>query len=461
MNRRELLQLGALASGSMLTKCTKLKPSKPNVVLLVADTLRADHVGCYGCTRPLTPYIDAFSERATRYPYAWMTASWTLSSHASMFTGLFPFEHFAHYYNPKIKDSYESNGRNELPLDDRFISLAEVFRREGYKTGAISANTGYVNHEFGLNQGFDYFDVRYDFAPDTNERVKRWLSLIADKPFFLFVNYMDAHGPCNTAPCHRVIAEPIERPRRLYLDLYQTINKSGGYAPEDRLALYKKHYDLGTCNVDKGIGWLLSHLKRLNLYDNSIIVFTSDHGEMLGEHNLFAHGMDISEELVRVPLIVKALGQKRAAVDETPVCAVDIPQLIFDRLRGKLGSRCFECFPHLPRQHPIIVEQYYALVSALRDFGSRFWRVRRAVYETPYKFISCSSGQNALFNLDRDPLEQNNLIGSMPNLSATLAQRLKTFLAKGPSNPETPPEYIKEFKLDEEAAQQLKALGYF
>ncbi|MCP4644702.1 MAG: sulfatase [bacterium] len=464
-SRRRFLKHLACAVPSVAIGCGRLKPRDPHVVLIVLDTLRADHVGCYGCSAPLTPNLDAFADEATRYTRAFSTASWTLSSHASMFTGRFPFEHFAHRYDQDLSQGGPSSafGRNELPLAGKFTTLAEVLQGGGYETVGVSANRGFVNRTFGLHQGFRFFDSRYEFGPAVNERIQRMLDIDRDMPLFLFVNYMDVHGPCNTAPCPRVATEPIARPPKLWVDLFDQIVGTKGPPIEKDLELYKTHYRLGVANADAALGDAIRSLKKKGLYDNAVVMVTSDHGDYLGEHGLFLHGTDIHDETIRIPLLVKAPGQRAGTQDDCPMSCVDFLDLIAKHLSPGLHRACTDVFPYRPGNHPVVAEQYFALSSVLNhpEYGHRFKRVRRAIVDWPMKFIHTSKGRHELYNLEDDPREARNLIDDLPEREKALTAELDKLLSTAKTPPEIPIDDVQPATLTDDEADVLRALGYF
>jgi len=170
-------------------------PGPPNVLLITLDTVRADHLSSYGYAKPISPQLDTFARRATRYAVCFATSPWTVPSHASLFTGLHPFEHGAHSFEPRDK-----RRGNVWPLHDNHETLAEVFREEGYDTAGIVANQVYLNSNLNLQQGFDQWEVKRERSAAVNRRVFEWLEEREGRPFFLFVNYLDAHRPYNVEP---------------------------------------------------------------------------------------------------------------------------------------------------------------------------------------------------------------------------------------------------------------------
>jgi len=154
----------------------------PNVIFIVPDTLRADHLGCYGYKRNTSPTTDAFAKKAILYTRAFASSPWTVPTHASFFTGRYPFEHGAHTFKvAKPKNNVNS-------LHKKSLTLAEVFKEEGYDTAAFVANAAYLSTRWQLNQGFDTYHVGRVRAATLNKHIFEWLDIHAENHFFLFIN---------------------------------------------------------------------------------------------------------------------------------------------------------------------------------------------------------------------------------------------------------------------------------
>ena len=195
---------GCLAAAAGLA-CSPAPPPARGVVLVTIDTLRADHLGCYGYARNTSPSLDALAERATVYTRAMASSPWTLPTHASLFTGLAPFEHGARTF-------LDASGRSLAnPLDSAHLTLAEALRAEGFATAAFVANTGYLHPRHQLDRGFEVYEVRDESAMSMLPRIFEWLDEKAGGAFFLFVNFMDAHRPYNTTPRPEALPPPPDR----------------------------------------------------------------------------------------------------------------------------------------------------------------------------------------------------------------------------------------------------------
>ena len=310
---------------------------RPNVVVLVLDTARADHMPMYGYGRDTTPELKRFASQATLYKHAISASNMTLSSHASIFTGLYASRHGAYYAGAAFPV-----GR---PLDSEAETVAETLAKAGYRTVAAGANYAFLGPAFGLQQGFHLFDGRrplqavnnhspafpesrffpmrlligplsgdqmdrlFGRAEDVNAAARRMLERSQEerRPFLMVLNYMDVHLPLIPPPALRGRFPGYRPGMRPVKSFYYLTSKWHGPSGEvsDRV---KQHwisqYDASLVHLDAQIASLFDHLRRLELYDNTVIMVTSDHGESVGDHDAMLHGASLYEEVVHVPLIV-------------------------------------------------------------------------------------------------------------------------------------------------------------
>jgi len=450
---RTLIPILAALAVSGIGACGRGTPAPPNVVLITLDTVRRDHMGCYGYARPTTPAIDAFAGSSTRFDSALATSSWTIPTHASFFTGLFAFEHGAHGF--EVPEG-TINNVNPLPASAR--TLAEALFDRGYMTGAFAANEAFLSPRWQLNQGFETYDVQRVYADDLNKRVFRWLDVARKRPFLLFVNYIDAHRPYNTRPRPGVTPRPAVQDHGALLDsLVNAVLPGTGEVPATLAAAVVDQYDTAIANLDGAVGELIERLRRLGVYQNTIVVVTSDHGEYFGEHHLVEHSKDIYQEGLAVPLIVKAPGQTDGAVDDRVTTAADVPGLILSYFPGDWQAERAQ-FPDMPGAGPVLAELYYTRTKDLFDprWGHRFDRIRTAYFDGPYKLIASSDGDNELYRLDRDPREADNLIDSDPATAARLAGALQEVFAGRVASRER----VDQAPLSDEELKRLRSLGY-
>ena len=270
-----------------------MRPSGPNILMIVADSLRADHLGCYGYKRPTSPYIDKFAAEAVVYEKAISNSSWTKPSIGSIFTSLYPHEHQAFYW----PDS----------LSDKFLTLAEVLVNKNYFTFAAQTNP-LIAKKYNFDQGFQYFqEMIEEKAEAVTSSFFNWLDRNRKSRFFAYLHYIDTHVPYN---------DPQEFSRIYGLKSYSTITM-GSFERFDISVLSEMSlsqdakdclinlYDDSIRYFDQSFEKILEYLKNLEILDNTIVIFTADHGEEFWEHNKAFHGHSMHREVLHVPLIIR------------------------------------------------------------------------------------------------------------------------------------------------------------
>jgi len=256
-----------------------------NVVLISIDTLRADHLGCYGYPEPTSPAIDALAAQGALFETAISQSSATLPSHASLFTSRYPSQH-----------KTISSGHQYTPLAGVELTLAEVLHHNGYRTAAFT-DGGEMAGMYQIGQGFDDFDDLGGASDTILPKAMDWLSAHHDDPFFLFLHFYDVHGP--------FVMTELDRARRKRIEeLYEAEPGHGLDLEPAALAALLAAYDRALLGVDTGIQGLLDHLDGLGRSGDTLVVVLSDHGEEFMEHDLIGHGVTVYEEVLRVPLIL-------------------------------------------------------------------------------------------------------------------------------------------------------------
>ncbi|QDU66056.1 sulfatase [Engelhardtia mirabilis] len=429
--------LGAwgLAAAALAACGGSSEPSPPNVIVIVADTLRSDHLSTYGYDVATSPRLDALAARATVYETARSTAPWTLPSHASLFTGLLPLQHGAHTV------AIERPGSNARGLDERAVTLAEVLGEAGYRTFGVAANGAFLKPKYGLAQGFDEWTVREEPAGQLEAQVFEFLAQPGDGPFLLFLNYMDTHRPYNSVERPGLLPRPVgRRSAQLLRDLYGPVLTGTEPRDSERLRQLIDQYDTSIANLDEALGRLFDELERLELFDDAVLVFTSDHGEYFGEHDLIEHSKDVYEPALRVPLIFKAPGQRVPARIADPISIAHVPALIFEQLGDALRATARERAPALllgpveAGARLVVAENYLSRSKDLFDerFGARFQRVRRVLYADGLKLIRSSDGDHELYDVRADPAEARDLYGDFARYEDVFGDTLESIVTAWP-----------------------------
>ncbi len=414
---------------------------RPELVLVVSlDTVRADRWESVA-----TPHYDRFLTRADSYASAVAAAPWTLPSHASMFTGLWPSEHGAVSFEV---DALEDNVH---PLHPDHVTLAEALSAEGYRCAGFVANSVYLAPRHGIDQGFETWQVRRQPGDLVTQDALRWIDSArgAQQPLFVFVNYMDAHRPYRAGPA------PDGRQSVALLDELIERVMVRGEAEGPELATLRRDliaaYDEALGNLDRALGALFDGLQQRGLFERALVIVTADHGEAFGEHGLVEHSKDVREALLQVPFAVKAPNQAQARALPLRASSVDVAGLVAETTG--IGQRRFA---RTPGTHPVLAENRYSRPQDLMRYGARFRSVRRAFYEGPLKLIVDSRGPVALYDLTLDPGETHDLARARAADAARLASLLDTELTRAP----WPGPFLKPGALDPAARAELRALGY-
>ncbi len=345
-------------------------------------------------------------------------------------------------------------------------TLAEELKKTGYRTGAIVGGP-LLHSVFGMDRGFDdYYDENlhsfkgYEFyrrADETTRMALRWLthhlSISENAPFFLFLNYYDPHNPYR-AP--EPWGDPEVPPEvcDIHSGRYDEVLNGTRELTEQERAILTAQYDNEIKFMDFQIGRLLFEMKQLELYDSTLIIVTSDHGESFGEHRLLGHGRALYEELVRVPLIVKyPMGDQEPGVVSKRVSIASIMPTILERVGQRVPAN--STYGTLDRGNQMLVAECYRDNFWIEAYGVRFDRDLKAMYETEYKWIWNSDGGHELYNVLHDPDENKNLRGELPLVENRLQSRLAPLTGKPQRKTSSDPPL-----LDENLKRRLKALGY-
>lgn len=472
--------------------------SRPNVVVVVVDTLRADHLSSYGYGRITSPNLDDFAAQGTLYRKAFSPANWTLPAHASLFTGRFPRSHGAH------RSGLGSERADVYPLADGEVTLAEVLNARGYRTGAVVANHLWVRRRYGLAQGFDdwyakppsgahlltrvgrliqtqssqhrlslvsEFAWRYQRhpvrqAPEVNRMALQWLDQKAGRGrFLLFLNYMDVHSP--------------RRPPAPFRDLYPGRLEEAGdvkaavrQGTREISAALRRHfdsqYDGSIAYWDHHFGHLLASMRQRGLLDDTLFVITSDHGEYLGEHGLIEHEIGVGDEMTHVPLIIRWPHTETTRVVDEPVQLTDLLPTVLDLLGltshpavqgsslprqprngGTPGSR-----PSSAQETRPVYLQHYAEHRIARWFQGRFRFDQRALRLGDWTLVLSRDGRQRLLPTDGQASQDADFSDRFPQVAEELLRRLRQFESRCPPAPK------RKRSVSPEAEEALRSLGY-
>jgi arylsulfatase A-like enzyme len=438
-------------------------PSGPSVILIMADTLRADHLSCYGSANR-TPAIDALAADGTRFAHTFSQASWTRPSVATILTSLYPSSHQAVH-------------KSDI-LPDAVITLPEVMQASGYRTIGYANNIN-VAPLFNFQQGFDeyvflepsfffgateaaaqltmynqlrlireryfskkkYVENYYQPAEVVTDRGLDWITRNAgERPFFMFLHYMDAHDPYFIHPFNGEAFARVADPN-----------------PDPKLAdRYRAAYDGAIRYLDEQIGRLLAELKQRGLYDRTLIVLTADHGEEFCEHGGWWHGTTLYDEQIGVPLIVKPpRGGATNVVSEALVSSIDIAPTILagtgiaapDVMQGK--ALALQADGASPRDHTFAETDLEG--NVLQSFRTDDWKLIQANPGNPRGLAP-----RELFEIARDPHEQRDLATTRTDEVATLAAHIAALQSHAEAVAVTGSETV----VDPGSQERLRQLGY-
>ena len=417
---------GSTQPGTALANPTL--PDNLNVIWIVLDTVRASSLSLYGYHRATTPNLERLARLGVTFERAIAPASWTLQSHASMFTGRYPFDLSADW---------------DIPLDGAYPTLAETFRQAGYETAGFVANYYFLSPSYGINRGFDYYESyrltpgralrstsigerayqkwrlfdkiekNDSFGNKNAERMRtnfiNWLDRRQEsKPYFAFMNFIDAHAPY--------------LPPEQYVSRF-TDNKPIGYLPikpalqKDPVIIQglQDAYDGEIAYIDDQMGLLYDELAARGQMKNTLMVISSDHGEQFGEHGLLDHGNSCYLPLLHVPLLMIQPGSIPVSVVKTPVGLRNIAATIIDLT--KLDSGWTIPGQSLVRYwvNPTVESEIIRSESTLevtRNNSNIFYMRSTSLIKDDLHYIHNQDGSEEFFDLGGDPGEVENVLNA-------------------------------------------------
>ena len=390
-----------------------------HVIFISLDTCRADYLSCYGFGKNTTPNIDRLADEGILFANAYSTVPLTMPSHSSMLTGTIPPRH-----------GVRNNHENSLAKSN--VTLAEMLGPEGFVSAAV-VSSSVLGAKFGLGQGFDMYNDRFEngrsrwhgserIAAETTRVGLEWLELNKGRKCFLFLHYYDPHR--NFEP-----PEP-----------FKTRFAGNPYAGE---IAYTDHH----------IGKVVKKLKQLGIYDSSLIIIAGDHGEMLGEHGEESHGYYIYSGAVKVPLIFKLPGRRKAVQIEEPVSLIDIVRTVCNltgveapsAVQGEDLGSLFRGAKTFERQNSLYCETWLPEAYKANNL--------QGVISGQWQYIR--SSREELYNLAEDPAQSKNLAVEQRHRARTLRDSLERFVEESVRDANE-----ANFGMKSETMQQLNSLGY-
>ncbi len=454
MRRSAIFQIFVCAAAATWVGCRKpslpdVAPSPPNIIVVMVDTLRADHMSLYGYERPTTPFIDTFASEAMVFERARSQAACTFPSVNSLFTSRYAFDFYV-------------QGENQMGIPAEYPTIAEILRARGYRTIAVSASPivratpSKENPNGGFGTGFEVFDESclWGDAACVNARALELLET-AREPFFLYLHFMDPHSHFAPPDSHRrQFAGPYDGYDFIAAGDFNPIaemlyNDGPQVDISDRdLQHLVNLYDDEILYFDGQLEQLFASLGEDDVLDRSLIVFTSDHGEEFLEHGHIGHCRGVWDTLTRVPLFMRIPGLDGGDRTDAAVQLVDVLPTVLD----ELGIEDTATSLVGTTLRPLLEGAKHT-----RDYAFTDQSKYRAADDGRWQFILDGVESNAtLYDLRADPLAQENLLTRNPAEGARLGAILNGWL-KDTGQWVRFDEALAASKAKEE---ELRALGY-
>jgi len=458
---------------------------RPNIVLVILDTVRYDYTSLelkFGEKMDLTPHLKSLASKSTVFPNSWSNAPWTVPAHASMFTGLLPAQHAC--------------TSKQVYLDKRFPTIAEILNKSGYETTAFFSNPWLNNEATGLMRGFQTIEEVWVGGLSKlsrgmgnqggvliNQNIQKWLkNRTQKKPFFLFVNYLEAHLPYDPH---------LEYREKHLKNLKPDDSISIKWAHEFNAGLYeadkvdwkkvREMYAGDVNTADNLLGVLLQMLKEFGVYDKTVIIVTSDHGENLGEHGLMEHQFSVHENVLLVPLVIRAPGILKQGINHQPVMLSDLFDTIIELAGAEYtadadvdaATDTDTVFSHslIPakgttqsERRRYIVSEYAGapggLLEHLKHLNPQLDTTPlslayKTVTDGEWRFTISSDAKRMLYNLDKDPQQTIDYSSMYPEIANEMEGYLENIFSILKQAADKPAR-----QLDEETKKKLKSLGY-
>lgn len=415
----------------------------PNVLFIILDTVRAMSLDLYGYPRETMPNLTRFAQRGVAFEMGIVPGTWTVPSHASMFSGHWPNE----------LTSWWSSAEKQPP----FPTLAETLRAQGYRTGGFIGNWFHIGWESGMNDGFiHYSDIDHSpahvlrasasvrwlttrrwfkrvvglyetfgrrYAPSVNASALRWIGDDHERPYFAFINYFDAHSPyLPKAPFDTLFGESGAAREPIVIEELNRVVQPGPEVVQAEIDAY----DGGLAALDAHLGRLLDELERRGALENTLVIIGSDHGEELGDHGRWGHAYSLHSEIVHVPLVVVGPGVPAGVRVSEPASLRNIPATIAD-----LAGLAPATFPGVSLA---MHWRARAAGTLAEDTVLTIFNRYRSIHHDGYHyFVGVMDDKNYLYDYRTDPLERHNLAGTPEGerVMATLRELAERIAPRG------------------------------
>lgn len=413
------------------------KAKKTNLIIISFDGLQANHLSKYGYSLNTTPNLDAFLDQSYLFTQTVSPSSWTVPTHMSIFTSMYPSEHkvvnkFADY-DMKTQKGVIANLKK---LSPNAVTLAEILKKEGYVTGGFTGDAG-VGPQFGFNQGFDtYFETEsFGGLEGSQPKAIEWLKQNKDKPFFLFLHGYDVHGQheptggfdyryVDKSYKGKYTGSKVEQGKLRE----ENLAKGGLKMSNEDIAFWRAIYDEKINRTDLEFKKFIDQVKEMNLLDNTVIVLISDHGTEFFEHKGIDHGATLYGELVNVLFAIHKPGQTQGQKIDQLVSTFDLLPTTLKLLgienpvpEQTKGADLTPVFSGQSVAHNVFSETDY-----------RLYTFKRSIQTTDgWKFIlTLENGKKELYNVNQDRGEQVNLISKNPQKGFELEKILRDHIEK-------------------------------
>jgi len=411
---------------------------RPNVLLISIDTFRADHIHGYGYEFETTPTLDKLMRRGASFSNAISPSPWTLPSHVSLFTSLYPHTHGVI--------------GNMLAIGEDVSTLPPVLSKMGYAAAAFTTSPN-LSPRHGYAPGFDTYVCKEVSAPLVCEQALKWLNTIEEKNFFLFLHLYDIHTDYTPLPKYLSMFESSYegkidgKGRNLY-----KVREGNIVLSEEDIRHLIALYDAEIRQLDASLGTFFKALEHRNILSNTIVVITSDHGEEFLEHGDVLHGRTLYDELIKIPLIIAGPGIPSGRLVKKQVELIDVMPTILELCGAKVPPEVEgrSLLPLLAQEQGDWTE----IAFAEADHKNEEHDVKRAIRTKRYKlYYDRLTKREELYDIILDPAERQNIVEQRPDVAKILRAKLKDWM-------NTKRGHAATITLSEKEKDRLRALGY-